>query len=106
MKRKVKLLIPAAFAACILLFAFNARFAGSIKGKVSPADAATRIWAQSATDTAHADIMNGNFEIPNLKAGTYKVVVDAKPPYQNMSKDNVVVADGQATDVGTITLNR
>lgn len=106
MKRKVKLLIPAVLAGCIALFAFNARFAGSIKGKVTPTDAAARIWAESATDTAHADIMDGAFEVPNLKAGTYKVVVEAKPPYQNMSKENVIVADGAPTDLGTITLNK
>ncbi len=88
------------------LFAFNAMTAGSIKGKVSPAEAAVRAWAESATDTVNAAIQNGSFEIGNVKPGVYKLVIEAKPPYKNLAKDGVNVMDGQATDVGDIMLNK
>jgi hypothetical protein len=106
MKNKVKLLVPAIIVGCMALFAFSGRLAGSIKGSITPADAAARVWAESPTDTSHAQIMNGNFEISNVKPGTYRIVVEATPPYQNFTKDNVVVADGQATDMGVIKLSR
>jgi Carboxypeptidase regulatory-like domain len=89
------------------LFAFHAMVGGSIKGKVTPTDAAVRVWAESATDTLNVAIQSGgDFEIANVKPGTYKLVVEAKPPYKNIAKDNVSVMDGQPTDVGEIMLNK
>ena len=88
------------------LFAFHSITDGGIKGKVTPADAAVRAWAESSTDTLNVAIQNGMFEIGNAKPGTYKIVIEAKPPYKNTAKDGVVVADGQPTDVGEITLNK
>jgi hypothetical protein len=99
-------LFPAIVVGCIALFAFTARFAGSIKGSVSPADAAVRVWALSASDTVKADIMGGLFELPNVKPGTYKVMVEANPPYQNITKENVAVTDGQTVDLGVIKLSK
>jgi hypothetical protein len=88
------------------LFAFNAITDGTIKGKVSPSEAAVRAWAESSTDTLNVVVQNGMFEIANVKPGTYKIIIEAKPPYKNTSKDGVVVADGQPTDVGEIVLNK
>jgi hypothetical protein len=88
------------------LFAFNAMTGGSIKGKITPTDAAVRAWAESATDTVNAAIQNGEFEIGNIKPGTYKLVIEAKPPYKNIAKDGVSVMDGQPTDVGEISLSK
>jgi hypothetical protein len=75
----------------------------SIKGRVNPADGATEVVAVSATDSVRAVITDGMF-ILESKPGTYKLIVVAKPPYKNVVKDNVQVAEGNATDVGTITL--
>jgi len=88
------------------LFAFKSIDTGSIKGTVTPADGATKVWALSSTDTLKADIQGGGFEILNAKAGSYRLIVEAKPPYRNTAKDNVVVADGQPTNVGEIKLNQ
>jgi len=86
------------------LFSFNAMFNGTVKGTVTPPDGATRAWVISATDTLKATIANGAFEIPGVKPGTYKVIIEAKPPYKNVAKDGVNVTDGQTSDVGEIKL--
>jgi hypothetical protein len=88
------------------LFAFKSIDTGSIKGSISPADGATKVWALSSTDTLKADIQSGSFEIVNAKAGTYRLIVEAKPPYKNTAKDNVTVADGAPTNVGEIKLGQ
>jgi hypothetical protein len=104
--KTVKTTLVALSIASAGLFGFRSIVAGSIKGTVSPADGASKVWALSSTDTLKSDIMNGSFEIANAKAGTYRIVVEAKPPYKNAAKDNVVVADGQPTDIGEIKLNQ
>ncbi len=89
------------------LFAFTSiQQGGAIKGTVTPADGATKAWALSATDTLKADIHNGSFEISSAKAGTYRLIIEAKPPYKNAAKENVTVTDGQPTDVGVIKLGQ
>ena len=89
------------------LLAFNSRpLTGSIRGSVSPADGANRVWAISSSDTAAGNIQSGAFEIVTAKEGIYKVIVEAKPPYRNAAKDNVTVVNGQSTDVGVINLER
>lgn len=88
------------------LFAFSTLATGTIKGKVSPSDAAVRAWAESSTDTVNAAIQNGMFEIDNVKPGTYKIVIEAKPPYKNAAKEGVSVMDGQSADAGEIMLSK
>jgi len=88
------------------LFAFKSIDTGSIKGTITPADGATKAWALSSSDTLKADIQGGSFEITNAKAGSYRLIIEAKPPYRNTAKDNVAVTDGQPTNVGEIKLNQ
>jgi hypothetical protein len=88
------------------LFAFTHIDTGSIKGTIAPADGATKVWALSTTDTLQATIQSGNFEIINARAGTYRIIVEAKPPYKNTAKDNVAVRDGSPTDIGEIKLGQ
>jgi hypothetical protein len=59
------------------LFAFNeAKWGpGSIRGTVSPQDAAVRAWAESHTDTIQGAIVNGAFQIPAVKPGTYRIII-------------------------------
>jgi hypothetical protein len=89
-----------------ILFAFTFLRAGSIKGTISPSDAGVRAWAESATDTLRAPIINGSYEITDAKPGAYKVIIEAKPPYRNIAKDGIMVNDGQPTDVGEIRLEK
>jgi hypothetical protein len=79
---------------------------GSIHGTVSPADGGVRAWAESYTDTLKAPIINGSYEITGVKPGTYKVIIEAKPPYLNAAKDGVMVSGGQSSDAGEIRLQK
>ena len=88
------------------LFAFTTFEGGSIKGAVTPADVTTEVLAVSGTDTTKGAASNGAFEITNLKAGTYTVVIDAADPYKDVTKDGIQVTDGQSTDVGEIKLEK
>lgn len=88
------------------IFAFNTLVNGTVKGTVNPPDAATRVWVISPTDTLKATINQGSFEIPDVKPGTYKVVIEAKPPYKNAAKEGITVTDGQTSDVGEIKLSQ
>lgn len=87
------------------LYAFRTVDQSSITGKVSPADQANAVWAISGTDSTTANVVNGAFSL-TAKAGTYKVVVDAKEPYKDVSLEGIVVADGAPTDVGEIKLQK
>jgi len=88
------------------LFAFAHLKVGSIRGTITPADAGVRAWAESASDTLRAPIVNGAFEITDAKPGTYKVIIEAKPPYRNAAKDGIMVSDGQAADAGEIRIEK
>ena len=88
------------------LFAFTTFEGGSIKGAITPTDATAEVLAVSGTDTIKGAASNGAFEITNLKAGTYTVVIDAADPYKDATKDGIQVTDGQATDVGEIKLEK
>jgi hypothetical protein len=88
------------------LFSFFPYRDGSIRGSVTPAEGGVRAWAESADDTLKTPIINGSYEITGAKPGTYKVIIEAKPPYQNAAKDGVMVNDGQTSDAGEITLKK
>jgi len=86
-------------------FAFKSADPGTISGKVTPADAATQVWAFSGADTLKAPITDGAFTIQGAKAGSYTVIVGAKSPFKNVTVDNVKVEDDKATDLGEIKLH-
>src|SRR6201996_3377698 len=88
------------------LFAFATLRDGAIRGTVTPPEGGVRAWAESATDTLKAPIVNGSYEISGAKPGTYKVIIEAKPPYRNAAKDGVMVNDGQSSDGGEIRLEK
>ena len=88
------------------LLAFSAIRDGSIHGTVSPPEGGIQAWAESASDTLKAPIINGSYDIAGAKPGTYKIIIEAKPPYRNAAKDGVMVSDGQASDAGEIRLEK
>ena len=104
--KSIKLTLMAVGIATASLFAFKAIDGGTVKGTVSPAEGAVRAWALSGADTLRAPIVNGAFEILNAKPGSYRVIIEAKPPYKNAFKDSVTVAEGQPTDIGEIKLQQ
>jgi hypothetical protein len=87
-------------------FAFLPFRGGSIRGSVTPADGGIRAWAESAIDTLKAPIINGTYEIADVRPGTYKIIIQARPPYKNVAKEGVMVSDGQTADAGEITLEK
>ncbi len=96
------LLIAIAYA----MLAFSKTQSGVIRGKIMPANAASKVWAISATDTLKSNVEQGIFALTGAKPGTYKLTIEAVPPYLNTTKDGVMVNAGQTTDVGTIMLSQ
>jgi hypothetical protein len=77
-----------------------------LKGSVNPSDAAVRAWIFSRTDTLNSPVIQGNFMVSNVKPGNYILMLEAKPPYRDSFKQDVLVVDGQPTDVGVIEMHR
>lgn len=104
--KKMKIAAFASGIVALALSAFTLVQSTSIKGTVTPADKAVKAWAISSTDTVSAPVTNGTFEIPNVKAGNYSVIIEAQDPYANTRKKDVMVKDGEPTDVGEIKLQQ
>ncbi|HEX2845150.1 MAG TPA: carboxypeptidase regulatory-like domain-containing protein [Chitinophagaceae bacterium] len=102
--KKARLTLAALAISAATLFSFKAFEGGTVKGTVTPADKAVRAWAISETDTVRADVQNGAFEIKDVKPGNYNVIIEAQEPFANTRKKDVVVTEGQTTDVGEIQL--
>lgn len=94
--------IIAAAAAGVL--SFTSPEQGSITGKITPADGAEAVWAISGSDSAKGTVTSGTFSLA-VKGGTYKVIVDAKDPYKDVTFDNVEVKD-QPVDIGEVVLQQ
>jgi hypothetical protein len=77
-----------------------------ITGKIIPTEAVKDVWAVSPKDTTRALIVQGSFTIPDVKPGTYKVVIDAAEPYKDVIKDGVIVTEGVPVDMGEIKLEK
>ncbi len=90
----------------LAISAFTHTQSNAIKGTVTPADKATKAWALSSSDTLSAPVVDGSFQIQNVKAGDYSVIIEAQAPYANTRRKDVVVTDGQITDVGEIKLQQ
>ena len=75
-----------------------------VKGSVNPMNAAIRAWLLSKSDTLNSPVIQGNFMITNVKPGNYTLIVEGKRPYKDSFKQDVLVVDGQPTDVGVIEM--
>jgi hypothetical protein len=89
-----------------LLLAFRYYYNSPVKGSVTPANGAVRAWLISARDTLNAPVIQGNFMITNVKPGNYTLMLEAKPPFRDSFKRDVIVVDGQPTDVGVIEMQQ
>ena len=83
----------------IALFSFTVQFAGGVKGTIDPAANAGDVWAIIGNDSTKVTPLQGVFQISDLKAGTYKIVIEGKAPYKNYVKEGVVVKDGESLDL-------
>lgn len=97
----------AAFILCLFMilgaFVYRSDFRSGIQGIIDPADGARKVWAISGNDTASAIPAFGKFVI-EVKPGNWRLYVEAVPPYKDTVVDNILVQDGQYTDVGVIQL--
>jgi len=89
-----------------LILAFSLYYNSPVKGSVTPANGASRAWLISRNDTLSAPVIQGNFMITNVKPGNYTLMLEAKPPYRDSFKQDVLVVEGQPTDVGVIEMNQ
>lgn len=103
-KLHVSILIVTAIV--ISALAFKNQDAGTITGKVLPADAGSNVWAIQGTDTLKTAIADGTFSFRAVRTGTYTVIVDAKHPFQDVTITNVKVEEGKETDLGEIRLSQ
>jgi hypothetical protein len=98
------------FAAGLLLSAFLMGFTafrtGGIQGKILPAAGVSKVIAVSGKDTLVAELKSGNIVFRNVKAATYTLLVEGKPPYKGTSIENVAVIDSTITDIGEIHLDQ
>ena len=78
---------------------------GALKGLISPSDSNADVFAIIGADTIGtiADT-TGNFYFYGLKQGAYKLNIIPKSPYQPMSIENVLIANGIVKDLGTIVV--
>lgn len=104
--KKVKISIMALAAMTIAAFGFSNRQGGTISGKVTPMDGASKTWAIQNTDTLNVPIADGTFSFPGIKSGTYTVTIEAKQPFRNVTITNVKVEEGKITDLGDIKLEQ
>jgi len=91
---------------CLLFAAFTQQRLGSIRGRIVPQNGAVGVWAVSDTDTGHAVVQNGEFEIKQLRPGRYRVIADGKRPYKVTTRPDVVVADSNQVNIGDIILDQ
>ncbi|HYF29963.1 MAG TPA: carboxypeptidase regulatory-like domain-containing protein [Chitinophagaceae bacterium] len=103
--KKTGLTLCATILAVVALHSFGYNKAGSISGSVIPADGAVSVWAIQSPDTIKAMPANGIFSL-TARAGNWKVIIDAKEPYQDVMMENVQVNDGKETSLGEIRLQK
>jgi hypothetical protein len=89
-----------------LSLAFSLYYNSPVKGSVSPANGASRAWLISRHDTLSAPVIEGNFMVTNVKPGNYTLMLEARPPFKDSFKQDVLVVEGQPTDVGVIEMNK
>lgn len=88
----------------LLVSAFAIPTNSVIRGKVIPPENALHVFAIIGTDTIKNTIVQGSFELNKLKAGTYQLWIEATEPYQHKLLTDIVVKEGEITDLGEIQL--
>ena len=84
-------------------FLTSARLKSGITGSIEPADGARKVWATSGMDSLSTVPLMGKFSL-DVRAGNWKLFIEAIQPYKNTSVESVLVVDGEYTDAGVIKL--
>lgn len=61
--------------------------------------------SEDDSDMTYSATESGDFDLQGLAAGTYNVLIMPGPPFAIQTVSNVSVAQGQVTNIGTITLH-
>ena len=79
---------------------------GAVKGEVTPKESSPAVYAIIGTDTLATTYTDstGAFLLRGLAAGTYRISFVPNSQYQPTEKNEVIVALGQVTNVGVITI--
>ena len=101
-----RLVLISSIVASVIFAAFKPQQLGSIRGRVVPQNAALNVWAVSDTDTGHAVVPNGEFEIKQLKPGRYRVIAEGLRPYKVTTRPDIVVADSVQVNIGDLVLDQ
>lgn len=79
---------------------------GSIKGVVMPLEADGLVYAIKGNDTVSSYFNeNNNFILQLLSEGTYKVVVMPDEAFNLLELENIIVTNGEVTNLDTLRLN-
>jgi hypothetical protein len=105
-KRSDKSLLSLLILAIGLCSAFQTYWNSPVKGSVNPSNGGVRAWLMSKTDTVNAPVIQGAFMITNVKPGNYLLMIEGRPPYKDSYKQDILVVDGQPTDVGVVEMNK
>jgi hypothetical protein len=106
-KKSKFLLVTCFLAGCILLIvSFKEPAGGTVHGNVTPPGVGLQAFLFSGKDTLSVNVANDAFQFSNVAAGTYKLLVEAAPPYRNAVKEGIRVIEGEFTDAGQIELQR
>lgn len=79
-------------------------FITSIYGNIEPAEAAKKVFAIKGTDTVAVIPEAGKFSVAVSTAGSWKVYIQALPPYKDAVLNNIMVEEGRSSNAGTIKL--
>ena len=77
----------------------------AIVGRVNPTDGAETVWLMGERDSLKTGVSDGQFYF-DVKPGAYKLMVQARPPYKDVTLDNLVVKQEEILDVGEIILKQ
>jgi hypothetical protein len=101
----MKKLIIVLSTVLIVMSAFisHYEFKSGIQGTIEPPEGVKKVWAISGTDSMSTVPLNGKFSM-DVKAGNWKLYIEAVQPYKNTVVESVLVVDGQYTDAGVIKL--
>lgn len=79
---------------------------GTIRGRVSPEDVQTRVFAiQNGDSVSTFTNEEGHYMMRGLNPGLYTVSIFPEEPYEGVVLEGIEVEDNQVTDLGLTTLN-
>lgn len=74
-----------------------------IHGEIVPPESAKKVWAINGKDTLSINPVMGHFSF-DIAPGTWKLYIEAMPPYRPFVKENIQVKESEEVDLGKIVL--